>query len=150
MNPIDYIDKASEILERLNTASAITLTFFFCMVMGLVLQSLKRVDNRSIPRRMIYTGAIVMVGLTANSWPNSVAFTIFGYILRQGIIGGIVGSVAWVAYRWGLKLAFKAFMQWFAKKYPGIQLAIDANGDIEHITKTDVQQTTIEKTTDKS
>lgn len=96
-NSIPYLDEAIKWSESLSNAPAAVLVFLMCIASGYVWKAIRVFPNRFTPLVVMIVGAVLLMGLT---WASNSTGPV---ILRNAVVGFIIGFAAWLAHRLILK-----------------------------------------------
>lgn len=102
---LDSINTTSEWLSKLYGLPGYVLVFLICLGIGYMLKQ-SRFPNDGIPV------AVFLCGISLNMLiadPMADNFTIRVWLVKNGVIGGIIGTVAWLAHYKVFK-RFKSYM----------------------------------------
>lgn len=96
-NAIPYLDTIVSWSDNLMGAPAAALVFFLCLAAGLGWKIIHVLPNRFIPVVVMLTGSVLLPVLL---WKEDAKLA---HHMRIAVIGFIIGCVAWLVLRVGLK-----------------------------------------------
>ena len=123
---LDYLDQTVDFFSRLETMKAFPMTVIICVLAGYAMKMIKRINNDRIPERLCYSGPFIMLGLSANNWPNSAAPMVASFVVRQLLLGLFAALIALFMHKFLLKPAM-AFV------FEKLNLKKDADGTDQFI-----------------
>ena len=113
-NQLNQIDNVLSNLDKLQGASAVTLVFLSCIVVGYILRFIKAFPNNGIPVVVVLWGGMFM-GLIASG--RSTTMPMHVWVIRNMLVGLIIGGAAWIAHY----VVISRIETWVQSKFPGTQ-----------------------------
>lgn len=110
-----YIDKAIEVLNRIEGFPAAALVFLTCIAIGYIIRAIPQIPNGAIPAVIILWGGFFM-GLIANSRDNSMSLRV--WIVRNAAVGISIGLIAWLTHRFAISYLEDWIQGKLAKRFP--------------------------------
>jgi len=96
----DHADRWLQKLDGIQGWSAASLIFASCIIIGWCLRAWKWFPNRTIPMAVVAWGG-ALFSFIANARPTTMQQHV--WIVRNFIVGTIIGAIAWATHRLVLK-----------------------------------------------
>jgi hypothetical protein len=113
-NQLNQIDDVLSNLDKLQGASAVTLVFLSCIVVGYILRFIKPFPNNAIPVVVVLWGGMFM-SLIASGRATTMPMHV--WVIRNALVGLIIGGAAWIAHY----VVISRIETWVQSKFPGTQ-----------------------------
>lgn len=95
---MNEIERVSEWLSKLYGLPGYACVLVFCVILGYILKSSKRFPNDGIPL-VLFLAGMIFNSLIADPLADSLSLRV--WLVKNAVIGGIIGGMAWVAhYQW--------------------------------------------------